>query len=151
MNKIILTGAIGSGKTTLLEKFTQQYSSAGILTPIRDGLRVLIDIVTQEQFIFENPWAIHPVSIGKYIFEQEALDRANSILKSVHQEEWKILDEIGKLELQGQGLDIRNILPITSSHIVVIRDTLLEEVKNEFALHDYEIMNANQFSLKFDL
>lgn len=144
----ILTGPIQSGKTTwLMDNVADQQLFSGILQPVIDGSRVIIDIHTRISKQLEADTGIDEstVSVGKYKFLQSTFDWAKNVLKqSVEQEkEWIIIDEIGKLEIiNHQGLEpivselitmrINNTLP--SKLLLVVRDTLVESAVAKYNL-----------------
>jgi nucleoside-triphosphatase THEP1 len=84
------------------------------------------------------------ISIGKYNFLKKSFEWANEkILDGFNQKpEWMIIDEIGKLELMGEGLDksIIDALRISAKHntklILVVRDYLLEKVISRYGLNE---------------
>lgn len=137
-NKIsIVTGKIQSGKTTGLFKFINTKESVdGILCPIVNNKRVLYHISSKTMKTFEvSKSGEGTISIGKYIFLQKSFDWANEKLLNGFSANPKylIIDEIGKLELKGEGLykSLVKILELSNNSntqlILVIRDYLLDE------------------------
>lgn len=147
----ILTGPIHSGKTTwLINKIVGRQIFSGILQPVANGKRVILDIHTGLSAPLEADIEMDNdiVHVGKYKFKQSTFDWAKDVLKQSieHGSEWIVIDEIGKIEIiNDQGLEpivselinmrINNTL--TSKLLLVIRDTLVES-----ALAKYSLQNA---------
>ena len=148
----IVTGKIQTGKTTGLFSFASNNKSVdGILAPIVDGQRRLYHISSKTLKNFEvKEHNNSTVSVGKYLFLSESFNWANSkILESFNNSpDWLIIDEIGKLELKGEGLHrsvesvIKKVDTSTTKIILVIRDYLLNEALELYGISDsdYEIL-----------
>jgi nucleoside-triphosphatase THEP1 len=148
----IVTGPVQSGKTSKLFAYINRLESVdGILAPIVDGKRMLYYIsskIIKELEVEKRSSAT--IDVGKYIFLKDSFDWANERLLSSLKEEpdWLIIDEIGKLELQKEGLHrsceiiLKEIYNSKSNLILVIRDYLINDVlKTYFISKDhYEIM-----------
>src|SRR5689334_2392243 len=115
-NIYILTGPIQSGKTTKLVEWSKDKRDVfGILTPVVEGKRVFIDAHTKEQFRMEAESNEEDVlTIGRFVFSKKSFERAGNILTKAMKEKnaWLVVDEIGPLELKGEGFDsiIKQIL-----------------------------------------
>ena len=90
--------------------------------------------------------------IGNYIFSIEVFDWAKrQIQKAVKTgNQWLIIDEIGPLELKGQGLEpaISEILQnykLSRDHrlLLVVRENLIEEVIKHYQLQNISRINKN--------
>jgi len=110
MSIIIFSRPIHSGKTTeLLQWCNEQKNVCGILMPDISGSRKILDIKTKEVFDIECTDAENTkeplTTIGKYHFYTAAFDKANLILLDslAQKPNWLIIDEAGKLELEGKG------------------------------------------------
>lgn len=148
----IVTGKIHSGKTTSLFKFIGEHKNAdGILTPIVNNKRTLYHISTKTIKEFEAvTLSSNTVSVGKYHFLKESFTWANKkIIESFNSSaEYLIIDEIGKLELRGEGFhkSTKEILgKLNNSNsilILVIRDYLLDEILKYYNImeQDYEVL-----------
>lgn len=152
----ILTGPIRSGKTTALLHFVKnQENTAGFLTPDHNGQRQLFDLATRQWRPFEvahnDPAPGEIVTIGKFRFYRKTFELAHRILRKAiqHPYQWLIVDELGKLELQGLGFE-----PVLSEVIqayqdgrpgnllLVIRDSLLEAALSHYKIQEYNFFNA---------
>lgn len=143
---VILTGPIRSGKTTSLIKWSQQRNAEGILTPVIDGKRVFMVAGTGEPFAMEAADnEKETVSVGKFEFSQPAFDRAVNILRqSVAKPGWLVIDEIGPLELRGEGFAkvMKEVLSKQNGNILlVVRDGLVENVQQYFKLTDSRVIH----------
>lgn len=148
----VFSGPIGSGKTTRLEKWIKgREDVSGILMPVLDGIRFIYSISSKKLFPIdadknEDPEKI--VNIGKYFFSKELFDWGNEeIIKSAETgEEILIIDEIGPLELRGEGFApaLRKVLDIFSQKgkilVIVIRKGLVEEVTGHFRISEYTLL-----------
>jgi len=148
----ILTGKIHSGKTTSLFHFMNENDSVdGILAPIVNDKRKLYHISTKTMKDLEVDTSNElTISIGKYHFINETFIWANEQLESSYKQhpEWLIIDELGKLELKGEGLhkSTKEILEDKSNYntkiILVIRDYLIGDVLDHYniANSEFEIL-----------
>jgi nucleoside-triphosphatase len=148
----ILSAPVGTGKTTGLHEWTKQHANAfGILTPVVAGKRIFLDISSGEGFEMEtnedNPDAI---KIGRYVFSKKSFRRAEKIIGDAilnKQCEWLIIDEIGPLELSGNGFC--NVLKEIILHndrtfnlILVIRENILKEAAAYFNIDQFKLMTV---------
>jgi nucleoside-triphosphatase len=149
----IFSRPIRSGKTSTLLEWSQkqaQGSVAGVLAPDIEGRRWLMDLSTNEKRLLSADAETEEkriVQIGRYRFNQTAFHWAHRVLRSGFEQvpQWLVFDEIGYLELQGQGLEpaVRRILNwnkrIGSTKLLwVVRDELLHEVLDYYGLSDEE-------------
>lgn len=138
-----ITGPVHTGKTTrLADRIAanpRQY--CGLLAPVdAQGNRYLQDIVTGEKRMLDcSPEAKGVVLVGPYAFSGEVFAWGRSVLLDHHAtypNRTLIIDEIGKLELRGEGLAkdcwevIANRVKIKKQILLVIRKTLYESVCN---------------------
>ena len=138
---IIYTGPIRSGKTTFLQRYVQFLDSCdGILCPDgKDGKRNLLFISQNKTIPFEvHEKNVPHVNIGRFYFSAAALQKASDYLGQLPNSTANhiIIDEIGKLELQGGGYEpglttcISTLQSLNTSKtcILVVRDTLVNSV-----------------------
>ena len=155
MKKIsILTGARGQGKSTrLAEIFGEKPHIGGIITLRREGdLRDFVNLATGESWSMQGeendqgPW----LEVGRFRFSEAAFERAADKLVSaalIQKVKLLIVDEIGPLELEEKGFaEILKIL-ITivpgPDLLLVVREELVEEVKQFFAIPDAEVLSCD--------
>lgn len=137
---VILIGAIHSGKTNALQKWIAGKNVAGILTPIVNDYRVLFSIADGVYFDLESRSSeTETIAVGRYVFLKAAFEKASVILTSALKRdeiEWLVVDEIGPLELAGEGLHdpILEILKGKKSVILVVREAILAPVIDYFKI-----------------
>ena len=156
MSIIIFSQPIHSGKTTqLLHWCNQQKNAAGILMPDINDKRKILNLETKEVFAVEcddpDNTKEKLVTVGKYHFYAAAFEKANSILLGAvsSNPEWLVIDEVGKLELEGKGfypavkkiIDDQEEKITTTNNILVVRDSLRAEVINFFKINKYIIIH----------
>ncbi|MCP3872848.1 MAG: hypothetical protein GY699_06800 [Desulfobacteraceae bacterium] len=164
---IIITGKIHSGKSTLAMKLAthleqKKLKIAGIIAKglwknsIRHGFD-LIDLSTGKQVPFakrQKGFDKNQVTPFKFFesglkFGLKALDKAKCVNAEII-----FVDEIGKLELAGDGWASR-LFPLlsikTAVHIWVVRENLIDEVCKKWKLNNPDIINCNEKNALTDL
>jgi nucleoside-triphosphatase THEP1 len=132
----LLTGEVHSGKTTAMLQWSQKRKDVyGILTPIVNGQRVFMNAHTSEIFPMEANENEEMLTVGKYRFSIKAFQKANAVISSALKKEgWIILDEVGPLELRGDGFyEVLGAMAVSPTDhqkfVVVVRQAIVEEVK----------------------
>lgn len=140
-NKLmILTAPIRSGKSTkLYNHFKDRKNTAGIISLLIDDKKYLYSIRTKEKKILElditEDDKNNIVKVGKYIFNKNVFQWGQIILADdlIENPDLIVIDEIGHLELSGNGLAptafqiINSALAGNQKVLVVVRDKLLKE------------------------
>jgi len=160
MSIILFSREIRSGKTTEIQSFVKgSFDFGGILMPDLNGFRHIMDIRTgQQRQIQVEKSSPNSIQIGKYYFNPNSFIWAN---ESIAHElnlipDFLIIDEVGKLELKNSGLyksvskaiDIYDNTDSSKQLLLVVRDSLLEEVLTFFELKNYEIIsNIDQMKI----
>jgi nucleoside-triphosphatase len=135
-NIYILTGPVQTGKTTRLTEWAKDKTNIdGILQPAINDERYLVDIRSNvSKRLTAGKEQSDTVSVGQYIFDKKVFMWANAELINYLENRpgWIIVDEVGKLELAGEGLDsaVFELLQKSSSFpftkfLFVVRDSLL--------------------------
>lgn len=145
----ILAGKLHSGKTLSLLHWVQNRNDVyGILSPVMNGKRFFQDVSTKKIFLMESEADEKEVlEVGKYMFSKSAFLRAEKIILSALKQKagWLIIDEIGPLELKGEGLDgvLKQVLSKNSQLkiLLVIREHLLEDITAYFGISTYTLFN----------
>jgi len=160
----LLTGPVRSGKTTALRKWAhRQTKVCGLLTPDLDGFRCFMDLQTQHYFLMEavaSP-ASQVLEIGRFQFNANSFSRARRILQHAKPGvngtsldcEWIIVDEVGPMELRGDGLE-PEISRLIEEHktegntrlVLVVRDSILEQVIDHFKIDYYHLLTKGTLS-----
>ena len=105
---LILTGPTRSHKTTTLKRWAENRNDCGgVLSPDVDGLRVLYNVRTKETIPWQKPMPdASDIVVGRFSFDPHAFDVASAWLDQ-HLADPDvfhiILDEVGKLEMDGKG------------------------------------------------
>jgi nucleoside-triphosphatase THEP1 len=156
----ILTGPIHSGKTTRLIAWVKYHQhSGGILAPVIHKRRYLYSILANDYRILDAGEELHSdqevMQIGNYSFLKSSFAWARSELQvaMAKKPSYLIIDEIGPLELSGQGLEpmVTTLLKdyersSKNRVILVVRDHLIEKVISHFDLEDQVIIDQNFLS-----
>jgi nucleoside-triphosphatase THEP1 len=150
----IVTGDIQTGKTNSLKNWlANTVNIYGIVTPIINGKRCFMNANTNETFAMEAATeAIEDyLPIGKFIFSKNGFKQAIQIIDTAlnMQQQWLLIDEIGPLELKGQGFAaiLKKVLLTNGiSLILVIRTCLLQEVISAFAINSNLVTYLNNES-----
>lgn len=144
-----VTGPLKSGKTTRLAAWCENRKDvAGLLSPVLTGKRWFRNLKNGDLKPMEAENGETQVQqIGKYLFSSETFAWANeTLMQATHLPgiSYLVIDEIGPLELQGNGLapaleKILSSFPAQLDLVLVIRETLLEEMLRHFRLHQYPV------------
>lgn len=156
MNRIVIfTGPVQSGKTSILLRiFKDRHDVCGFLCPDQEGQRYFFDLGTKKWMEFEvkeSPNQTTTINIGKYYFKSEVFYKAKQMLAHPFNQSvsFFIIDEIGKLELKGQGLEpelytmIHNRNLDIKTMILVVRDYLLDDVIRRYNLYDADVIHID--------
>ena len=159
MSIYIFSRPIQSGKTSeLLEWCRLQKNVAGVLMPDIDGSRKILDLQTKAIFDIEctdvsnSNEALTPV--GKFNFYTAAFERANAIIYTALREmpNWLVIDEAGKLELNGTGfydsvvkaVEIYSSDKVSGNLLITVRGSLCEEVISFFNIKNVQVIHNLQ-------
>ena len=153
---LILTGPTRSHKTTTLKKWSEQHTDCGgVLSPDVDGLRVLYNIRTKQSIPWQKrmPESENDLIVGRFSFDPDAFEIARVWLDEHlqdHQVRQIVLDEVGKLELKGQGWAtwLHTAIPKLGDKtlILVVRRSLLDEVVNTFGMEEVSVVGKEYFT-----
>lgn len=158
MKKIhVLTGPVHTGKTTrLMHWASSQKNIDGIFQPIIDEKRFIYHIASRTLKMLESPSNSTDekvIKIGNYRFSKDVfLWAQNVLLNSLDKNlEWLIIDEIGPLELDGNGLEpiITKIFEESEKFcekiLCVVRDSMIDKFVEHYKLEDtFELINLDQ-------
>jgi nucleoside-triphosphatase THEP1 len=140
----ILSAPIQSGKTTSLINWSAARKDVhGILTPVIHGMREFMNAETKELFPMEAKGDEETLIVGKFIFSKAGFDKAIQIISdAITKEGWLVIDEIGPMELRGEGFCnvLKQLLKIrTGKTILVVREGMTEKVKICFMINATEV------------
>lgn len=149
----ILTAPIQSGKTTSLVKWSENRKDVyGILTPDVDSKRMFMNAHTRQLFLMEaKEGEMETFSVGKFIFSKTNFDRAIQIIQDgIDKPGWLVIDEIGPLELKGEGFSnvLKEVLAKRKHTILLVirdKDDMVKKVKSYFNITDaVQILNTEE-------
>lgn len=151
----ILTAEQGQGKTIRCLEIINQLQSAGesvggIIAPgfwknnVRSGFD-LMDVETNKTIPFaqretKEDW----VKIKAFYFNPKAISFGESVLRSaVRENDWIVLDEIGKLDIKGNlwSVVFSELIKVPNKNwIICIRDIFVEEVVQHWQLKNVSLL-----------
>lgn len=137
----ILTGPVQSGKTSSLINWMMNRTDVdGILTPLTNENRVFMDARSWDLFDMEAAADESAVLVvGRFRFSRKNFNRAIEIIRdAIPKKSWLIIDEIGPLELRGEGFHdvLKEVLSQREEKVLlVVREGLTEKVKEYFVPH----------------
>ena len=155
MSIYIFSRPVHSGKTTeLLQWCSQQKNIAGILMPDINGSRKILDLYTKEVFDIECTDAANTkellTSVGRFHFYTVAFEKANKILLTALDQtpDWLVIDEAGKLELDGKGF-YESIIKAVDLYnndkpgnlLITVRESLCNEMISAFKIKTFRIIH----------
>ncbi len=134
----ILTAPVQSGKTTSLVQWSANRNDVhGILTPVINGKRVFMDAQSREQFHMEATEDDEDIlAVGRFVFSKDNFGKAVQIIRdAIHEEGWLVIDEVGPLELRGEGFSevLNEVLTIRQERILLVvrdKDDMVSKVKS---------------------
>lgn len=146
---VILTAPIQSGKTTALVKWTEGRNDVyGILTPLVEGKRVFMNVQSRQLFLMEaKEDETETLTVGRFIFSQNNFSKAIQIIREgIDKKGWLIIDEVGPLELRGEGFSevLKEVLAKRQQKVIVVvrdKDGMLGKVKEYFGIREAVIIN----------
>lgn len=107
----VLTGEIRTGKTTRLIKWLESKNNCdGIVSPVLNDKRYLQRISSKELRLLEADAQTDKneiINIGRYNFNKSIFKWGREILEELSRSnvDWLIIDEVGPLELKGNGFE----------------------------------------------
>lgn len=156
MSIFIFSRPIHSGKTSaLLQWCNHQKNISGILMPDINGSRKILDLNTKEVFDIECTDMVNTIepltSVGRFHFYTAAFEKGNSIIiyALTQNPDWLVIDEAGKLELEGKGF-YKSIVKVveffqdqkTSGNLLIaVRESLCEEIILLFKIKNCRIIH----------
>ncbi len=156
MSIYIFSRPIHSGKTTeLLQWCYQQKNISGILMPDITGRRKIFDVQTKEVFDIECTDQANTTErltvVGRFYFYTATFEKANTILVNAltQNPDWLVIDEAGKLELEGRGfyhsiikaVSLYNSNRKSGNLLIAVRESLCNEVISFFKIKNCHIIH----------
>ncbi len=151
----IVTGKIDSGKTSRLERIHAEKGGDGFIA-LKDmeAGRVRGYFAKRLSTGKTFPLSVHnenalvafsvAFSIGPYRFSADAVQRIDAVMRSLLEEgvEPLYLDEVGPLELKGEGFDglVKAMAASGREVYLTVRDSLVERVIRHYGLENAKIL-----------
>lgn len=141
----LVTGPVHSGKTTsVMSYFRTEKNISGLYAPVIDGKRFIYSIQNKTLIPLEADSGTKEADIIRtknYIFSAHSFEQArmNLLCALATDTEWLVIDEVGILELKDSGYEpaltkiIKELQP-DRKLVMVVREAVLEEVKNKYSL-----------------
>lgn len=152
MKILILSGPVQSGKTTALQQWCINRNAGGYLTPIQENRRMVQGLSPKISIPFEVPEpAEDTISVGRYHLLRSAFIQMNELLKaaSATSFSWVVVDEVGPLELQHEGVHegFSHLLNQGASNVlVVVRSHLVSRVVDKYSLAQATVIEKEMLS-----
>jgi nucleoside-triphosphatase THEP1 len=146
----ILTGPVETGKTTSIVKWSEKRNDVfGILTPVVNGKKTFMNVYARHLFDMEaTDDETEVLFVGRFIFSKANFNKAITILHhSMDKAGWLVIDEIGPLELRGEGFCevLKEVLQNENDGqtiLLVVRDGLVGAVKENFQLNNAVVITT---------
>lgn len=155
MKKVyIFTGPVKSGKSTKLFNWVRDHSEVtGILSLQIDGKKHMYAISSKKKKCLET-LRKNAINVGRFLFDPSVFNWAQ---KQMIEElniavQYLVIDEIGYLELKGEGLEpaLSKILKAIEKRdditlLLVVRNSLVNQVIEHYKLYNTQIIkNINE-------
>lgn len=158
----LFTAPVKAGKTTQLMQWAQDKPNlGGILAPDVEGLRQLYTLrdrqwhpfqITDEQAGHQAAEDMVVICKFNFLADTFALARQCLLDDATRPFDWLLVDEVGKLELKGKGLEpaigplIRHFQTSDSPTklLLVVREELLDEAIQHYALSQYHLLRFGE-------
>jgi nucleoside-triphosphatase THEP1/ABC-type thiamin/hydroxymethylpyrimidine transport system permease subunit len=147
-NIFILSAPVQTGKTTSLVIWSQDRNDVwGILTPVVNGKRIFMDANKRQLFDMEaTDGEAEVLTVGKFAFSKTSFNKAIQIIRDAMQKDgWLIIDEVGPMELKGEGFcevvkEVIAARPENQKIVLVVREGMVDTIKEFFRLTDATVI-----------
>jgi len=153
---IIITGSVGCGKTSLVEKAahllkTEGVSVAGLIAPRLGEAEeqrgyIVHDLRTGKERVLARTTPFNtPLRQGSFYFDEESFYWAEELVSRSLNSQVLILDEVGRLELRGNGYC--RLMQTTLRHyrgcfIFTARREILKQLSRFFKIQRVEVIDV---------
>ncbi|MEQ1675214.1 MAG: nucleoside-triphosphatase, partial [Chitinophagaceae bacterium] len=129
-------------------KWTEDRKDAhGILSPEVKGKRVFMNVQSRQLFLMEaKEGETETLTVGRFIFSKNNFNKAVQVIREgIDKDGWLIIDEVGPLELRGEGFAdvLKEVLARRQRQVLLVvreKDGMVEKVKEYFGLSNPEII-----------
>jgi nucleoside-triphosphatase THEP1 len=153
----ILSGPVQSGKTTALLNWAAGRNDVfGILTPVQKpvpenstgkGHREFMDTHTGETFPMEARAGETALTVGRFEFSKQNFEKAIALIRNaIPLDGWLVIDEIGPLELRGEGFHdlLLEVLQQRKGPVILVtREGMVEAVQKQFGIKEAIILTPD--------
>lgn len=134
---IVITGKKNSGKTTTALKIKEHFpSTKGFISLSADAKDeiTLLDLGSGDRLPLMSRYFESDADVGAYRYLQSTFDYASNV--EFDDKGVVIVDEIGRLELRGEGFDflMRHLLSLSVNLIITVRTEFLEDVVRHYEI-----------------
>lgn len=150
-NIYIYSAPIHSGKTTALVNWiSNRKDVGGILSPVVEGQRVFMNVADKKIFsMLAASDESKTIEVGRYKFSFSAFEKSSEIIiDAAKNYSITIIDEIGPLELRGEGFAsaLKSVLAHNNkgTMILTVRDFLVNDVKDYFNIQHAHVVDDIQ-------
>lgn len=144
---LLVHGAVRSGKTTAVGAAAAAGNCVGVLAPDGPDGRHFVDLASGDEEPLEHPESGEAVvEVGRFRFRRAAFDFANARLLAADGNRGVVVDEVGPLELRGEGLapGLGALLAVRPALLIlIVRDPLLATVRHQFGLGEVELWGTD--------
>ena len=164
-NILLLTGDIQTGKTSALKNiFKGRSDCRGFITPdsAQGRLVEFLPLGSRETTLMEaNASDSTTLTIGRYQFYLSAFEQMKIELRSIKENpfQFNVIDELGKLELKGEGLspELDEVIAHWKTDpdkkeklLIVVREELIEKALQTFDLQGFPILYKTELNQLFE-
>ena len=103
---------------------------------------------TRQLFLMEaKEGETETLAVGRFVFSKTNFDKAIKIIRDVvHKQGWLVIDEIGPMELRGEGFSevLKEVLAKRNHKTLLVvrdKDEMVEKVKVYFGISDAVVIN----------
>ena len=148
---VILTGKIRSGKTTGLDRWAKGRQDIwGVLSPVLEQHRWFRWLPGGEEIEMEASGDEKRLTVGRFQFSASAFQKAAAHLRAVPDFVcWVVIDEVGPLELRGEGFSavLKELIENRNEGqtiVLVVREELVVKVAEYFSIASFiQVRHAN--------
>lgn len=147
----IVSAPQGKGKTSYLSRLVESNefheSFGGILalsSPEKHEYYAKNIETGETRLLMSDRSSLHGPSIGRFSCRQETFDWASKCLLESKMK-CMVIDEVGRLELQGHGYAnaLRTLLEMQKELYIAVRNKFVDDVVEEFGIKNYELVEAS--------
>lgn len=124
----------------------EEFRIGGILSPrvVDSGTTVgydVIDLFSGKRKSFLRTQPPGEKKVGRFYLQEDGLDFANRVLlRDIDRADLVFFDEVGRMELSGQGLasPLEELLRVEVQGVYLVRPSYLVRFRDKFQLEQYE-------------